>query len=210
MSSEVIKRENGEFMFNEIPLYYGRKLIDIENAKKNLLDFKLLMHDKGVSFGLIYGTLLGAVREKGFIEYDEDVDVFILDEYRADTLNLLEEFDAIGFKVARYQGDLLSLIREDDYIDVYFFKKSFLSRKCNGDSLPNKFFNGYDTIDLYGQKYKAPKNVNEFLVYAYGVDWNVPKRNSPAVVLSIGTRVKNQVKKVLPVFVIEFLKRFKG
>ncbi len=81
-----IKTNRGDFYYTPIPLYYGRKTIDRDTCRDNLLDFKMLLDLKQIDFGIIFGTLLGAVREKNFIEYDEDVDVYILGERKQDFL----------------------------------------------------------------------------------------------------------------------------
>ena len=44
------------------------------NAKKLLFTVADVLEDTGVEFFLSLGTCLGAVREKGFIEIDEDID----------------------------------------------------------------------------------------------------------------------------------------
>ena len=109
-----------------LELYYGRKQLDREVSKLNLLDFRQLLNHNQVPFGIIYGTLLGAVREGDFISYDEDIDVYILDENREKLLSLLFDFRKTGFEVARYENSLLSIIRKGDYIDIYFFRKGVL------------------------------------------------------------------------------------
>lgn len=43
-----------------------------------LVDFDEAMTKAGVHYYLAYGTALGAVRHKGFIPWDDDIDVFIL------------------------------------------------------------------------------------------------------------------------------------
>lgn len=208
---EKIYISKGVYEFKPINLYYGRKLIDIHNAKNNLLDFKSIMDSHKVDFGLIYGTLLGAVREGNFIEHDEDIDVFILDENRMKFLEILLEFRCLGFEVARYEKDLLSLIRKDDYIDIYFFRKTFFNKRvCNNDSINRKFLEELKSFEFLGERFKVPKNCINFLELAYGVDWRIPKRNSPAEVKSLFMKIKIFIKRILPPSFIDFLKKTKN
>lgn len=207
---EKIKTNKGYYEYEPTALYYGRKIIDKNQAKENLLLFKKIMGKEGISFGLIYGTLLGAIREKDFISHDEDIDVFMLDEYREKFLALLFVFREKGFEVARYENDLLSLIRKDDYIDVYIFNKSLLGRKCNGDFLPSKFFIKFDNVEFCSDTFQTLNNPIEFLEYAYGKTWNIPQRNKPAEVKSFLTVLKILIRKILPDQVVSLLKRIIG
>ena len=70
-----IKTPKGTYKFKLIPNYPGWKLIDKEKAFENLSIFKEIADRNGFKFFLAYGTMLGAVREKDFIDHDEDIDL---------------------------------------------------------------------------------------------------------------------------------------
>lgn len=194
----LIQTTQGPYSYRPAALSRGRKVIDKGVSKRNLLDAAAMLDSKGIGFGIIYGTLLGAVREKDFIDYDEDVDLYIKEADREAVLSLLFELRKMGLEVARYEGHLLSLMREDDYIDIYFFKKKiFGGWKCNEDALPNKFFKGFDTVEFLGRTFNAPKNHIAFLERAYGSEWMIPRRDKPADVKSIKTRMKRFVPPAL-------------
>jgi hypothetical protein len=204
-----IKTTNGIYEYEPIKLFHGRKVINIDVARENLLAFKKIMDYNNIDFGIIYGTLLGAVREQNFIKYDEDVDVFILEENRENLLTLLLSLKKIGFEVARYDGDLLSIIRDDDYIDIYIFRKNFLGRRvCNGDTLQAEFIEQLETIVFLNEEFKVPNNKEKFLEKAYGHDWRIPRKNSPAEVKSFVMKTKILVASVLPDCVVKFLQKY--
>jgi hypothetical protein len=209
-----IKTSFGIYAYEPVKLFCGRKQLDREVSKLNLLDFRQLLNHNQISFGIIYGTLLGAVRESDFISYDEDTDVFILDENREKLLSLLFDFRKIGFEVARHENSLLSIIRNNDYIDIYFFRKNiFGNRVCNGDSLNPKYLESFDSIDFLGVPFNTPNNYISFLKKAYGKDlivdnkWRAPRKNSPAKVKGLLSKLVVLTKQLLPSKVIILLQK---
>ncbi|WP_148624155.1 LicD family protein [Aliarcobacter cryaerophilus] len=175
-----IETKKGDFFYTPIKLYYGRKIIDINTCRENLLLFKQIMDNKNIPFCLMFGTLLGAVREKNFIKYDEDVDVFLFDELKENILETLFEFMQYGFQVARYSDSLLSLIRNNDYIDIYFFKETSSNRRCMNYIYPSYYFNELIEYDFLDTKFNISKNYNKLLEEIYGKDWKIPKQNTHA------------------------------
>ena len=65
----------------------GRKIENLDELKKYLLDmlvyFDSVCKKYDIKYSLAYGTLLGAVRQEGFIPWDDDVDIMMTgDEYK--------------------------------------------------------------------------------------------------------------------------------
>ncbi len=62
--------------------------MDYEKAHKYLLDVKKVFDEAGITYFLIFGTLLGMMREGDFISHDSHVDIGILgkDIDRTETL----------------------------------------------------------------------------------------------------------------------------
>lgn len=72
-----------------------------------LNEFKKFCDKHNIKYYLVGGTLLGAVRHKGFIPWDDDIDVGILRNDYDKLLKLLKKDPTIGSKkyLAKYPGD---------------------------------------------------------------------------------------------------------
>lgn len=172
-----LKTSNGTVIkFVTKPLFLGIKRLDKEIAKENLFSLKNILDVSSISFGLIAGTLLGAIRERDFITHDEDIDLFFLEEERQKLFDKLPEILKQGFQVARYdRRGLLTIIRKGEYIDLYFFSKlSEGIRVCSGWCIPEVFLLETCFVNFLGEYFRAPKNYIQYLEYEYGSNWKTP------------------------------------
>lgn len=91
-----------------------RKL-SIEEAKKielDILDFiDSFCKEHGINYWINYGTLIGAIRHKGFIPWDDDIDLSMTRENYEKFIQLFSE------KQSRYK--LLSLETDDQYFNNF-------------------------------------------------------------------------------------------
>lgn len=158
--------------------------ITIEEARFLVSKTKQLFDYVGLKFSLAFGTLLGAVRDKGVIPGDEDVDVFVWDE---DTLiHNIPLFQQHGLRVVRVERGKLYTFRMNDstyYIDVYILRElrcSIWSSYCyslNLNVTPKKFFVEYEQIDFLGIECLCPKRPETLLAFWYGNDWRIPSHD---------------------------------
>ena len=91
-----------------------RKL-SIEEAKKIELDILYFIDsfckEHGINYCINYGTLIGAIRHKGFIPWDDDIDLSMTRENYEKFIQLFSE------KQSRYK--LLSLETDDQYFNNF-------------------------------------------------------------------------------------------
>jgi|TARA_Y100000385_G_C13109150_1_gene651016 hypothetical protein len=197
---QTINTRNGDITFEEKTFFPGSKTLVIETATKNLLDVKNILDAHNVKFGLIYGTLLGAIRENNFIKHDEDIDLFVLDEYKEDLLAILHKFINCGFEVIRYDKKLLSISRDNEYIDFYFFKKiNYFYRKCEvGLIAKAKYLENTVDYTFLEENFQVPQKVESFLEDLYGKTWRTPIKNDPSINHNRYIIFRNIIKKHAP------------
>ena len=162
--------------------YESISAITEEDARSLLQTTKRLFDECGLKFYLIFGTLLGAVRDNGLIKGDEDVDVF------TDSEDLLRKnlpfFYKNGLKVCRInEHHYYSFHTENkSYIDVYIKSELPFSIwkiwcvKINIATIPRWYIKSFDKINFLGVECLCPHKPERILRYWYGKTWRTPIR----------------------------------
>ena len=179
---QIINTERGVFQYNFQVIYEGVKVMNQEIGRDNLLIFKRLADKAGLRFSLAYGTLLGAIREHGFIPHDEDIDLAILQEDIETFKNLLWDLREEGFEVMRFdrRNSLCSIIRKGEYIDIYIFRKLCDGvREFNGEAILEKYLTDLEEIDFQGSKLLIAREAADFCLFEYGESWQTPIAMKP-------------------------------
>lgn len=183
MKSTTILIDGKPFTYNdEIEDITYDTISPISNDEaKELLDLtELLFSKQGLRFSLVFGTLLGAVRDKCVIKGDEDVDVFV--ESEEELKKILPFLQQNGLCLCRIYEHILYSFRikgRKSYIDVYI--KCPISgiwgyRYCYlcGHVLPKKLIKDLSPLGFLGSSYLAPRNPERFLEFWYGKSWTIP------------------------------------
>ena len=115
--------------------------MDIENAIESLLQIKEILDRHEVEFWLIDGTLLGAIREGGLIQWDRDVDLGTWYENQTKIASLYYEFLEKGFML-NFTGEEINIhnIKKDIYfggIDLFHLDDKKAIRYSTGN--PREF-----------------------------------------------------------------------
>jgi hypothetical protein len=163
------------------------KPLDIAISKENLLLMKSVLDKHHVTFWLLWGTLLGAVREKNFIEYDTDTDLgcFIVDKEKL--IAAIPDLANAGLILIRrkYPDDLFTFMRNDEYIDIGLFHKGrdFFFRsfwEYQNNRIYGDHFKKFEKITFLGERFKIPYNSRRLFRKWYGKGWQKPQKDCPA------------------------------
>ncbi len=162
--------------------YESISAISEDDARTLLQTTKKLFDKCGIRFYLIFGTLLGAVRDHGLIKGDEDVDIYIDSE---DLLwkNLPYLYDN-GLKVCRLHKNYFYSFHAGNksYIDVYIREKLPLSiwrlwcDRIDTAVIPRFYIRKHDKINFLGIECLCPHKPERVLRYWYGKTWRTPIR----------------------------------
>lgn len=196
------------FEYSEVELFHGRKVIDREISKGNLNILNSVLKKTDIIYGLIFGTLLGAIREGNFIEHDEDVDIYVLMEHRLNFLRLLPILKDKGLELVRYENELISLMKDNEYIDIYFFelqKKLFFRnyRVLNNRYVMDAYsLENPEIFSFLDMLIPIPSNSKKLLRKTYGKNWLTPIKNGHAQPNSFIAILKSKIQwmKKIPFF----------
>lgn len=176
----MLKTSSGDVKFSQKILYPGCHIIDRKVAYENLKDISLSFSDK-LKWGVAFGTLLGIVRDGNFIEWDEDVDLYILEEEEEKFKNLLPSILKKGFELIRFErGGLYSISRNGEYTDFYVLKKvsNDIRYTLDGCFIFEKYLKNQKALLFKDIELNIPKEIDEYLTLEYG-DWRTPVRYYP-------------------------------
>lgn len=197
------------------PFYYSykerirknRNLNFKEHALDALKAFDTCMIENGFYYSLTFGSLLGAIREKGFIAHDFDLDVMIFAENKQPLLK--ESLEEAGFRLfRRFTIDDATLGCEECYlykdtgvsIDVFFIYPAIddypyvccwnnfpdcstwrQSVKKHGGVIPRRIELPIDhqvrRVRFENIEVNIPENFNQILEFCYGADYMIPNPN---------------------------------
>lgn len=167
-----------------------------EQAIMNLCDFHRIAENLRITFFLMDGTLLGAIRDGDFCPGDEDdLDVGILDaDYDTATKALTKELENIGFRrfkdlVLHGRVEGFGIERGPSHFDIIRVNHHSTRQECynvgrrrvNGETqylafvYHSKHHDSFEEIEFYGMKFKVPADPHGFLTERYG-DWHTEIR----------------------------------
>jgi hypothetical protein len=146
--------------------------------------------------------LLGAVREGNFIVHDEDTDIYVFEEEKIKVKALLPAFRKAGLELVRFEPYMISLMRKDEYIDLYFFQeiKHPLGKRMRKNHYQWEFdaepLENPERFEFLGMSFPVPANPEYMLEVIYGKSWRTPIKDFNAPKNTLIGRVSN----LAPVF----------
>ncbi len=160
---------------------------ELEDRRKCFLEISEALDELKISYFLIGGVLLGAKRDKKFIEWDWDVEINLLMN------DLNNNFEKILSKLLEKNFKIEDCRKTSEDSKINFYKNynkdvtgytisGWNHDKLNGrifrnrSGFPDHFIKEFEMIEFYEKKFKAPSPIDEYLSYQFGDDWKIRKR----------------------------------
>ena len=177
----------------------GRYTLEGKNgviAKKLLRDVTHLLEVHHIIYWLGSGTLLGLVREKRLLPWDNDVDIFIQDDEHDKFFSIFHEFKKLGcllkikyhekntgiFKngqarIVKIRTRKFFFFRGEVLLDIFFVtkmdKKSYWGVGDKIMGVPSYLHEELISFSFEGKEYHIPKKYDQYLTLRYG-NWRTP------------------------------------
>ncbi len=108
------------------------RLLQLSNLKL-LQIFKDICEKYNIDFYLNFGSLLGAIRHKGFIPWDDDIDVMVIREDYNKLLQILKK-EFKDTKLFYVHGDIIRLYYDKTPIQLDIFPSDFYQRPVKNET----------------------------------------------------------------------------
>ena len=164
--------------------------MDMAEIERKLKEVKQILDELGVVFMLSSGTCLGAVRDKGLIPWDDDVDlvsVIGLNGLTGESIDsALAAFRNRGYYVKQNRSALgrlpysISHSVIKDYARVDWSCSLVVDDNVYsypGIPVPARFFTHPKEIEFLGEQFNVPNPPEEYLRLKYGSEWMIPKKS---------------------------------
>ena len=165
-----------------------RSETELNIRKEEFINLCNILDKLNIKYFLLGGVLLGAVRNKGFIKWDWDVELCVLSD------ELTNKFDKLCLDISEKNFTILNYDRNPSKfkIDIkgklskeitkytimgwnHDTKKKIFWRKTL--KIPDHYLINMTQIELFNKLHFAPYPTEKYLEYQYG-DWKTPKQTS--------------------------------
>lgn len=151
-------------------------------AFKNLIEMKKILEKNNIKFLPAFGTLLGLFRDKDLISHDIDIDIIIDFIFFEKFNSIFNQFINDGFSMVRsyHNGKLLTIEKNNEHIDFYFFKKVMMGNKFmytlseSNYKFNYSFFEDQIKIVVKDETFEIPMQTESILELLYGKKWKIP------------------------------------
>ena len=162
------------------------KKVNLKKCQEYLIDvlssFLKFCSDNKIDFFLMWGTLLGAKREKGFIPWDDDIDIGVTEENYQTLWNNINKLSDYGLsyyhytnikhiynnELRIYKKGFYKIVEDNDFyltpvcIDIFVAKKISITNKKQITSIENRIKRIIHLLHLKEGRWKSSNKFTSF------------------------------------------------
>jgi len=171
----IFKKKNISVLLNSYPDY------DFEARLEIMKNIKNIVEAEGMDLFLANGTLLGAIREKDFIPWDDDVDMDVLAEALEPKFEIIKDrLVDLGYivrGVTKYPQMKINVYYGGEKVGILALYLKDQIRHRGPYKWPKALYEEPEEIIFKGLTFKTPK-IYEYLLHQYGKDWKTPLKKN--------------------------------
>ena len=190
--SKIIRKIQIKFAKEDPQKTRIRTNVELEIRRKEFIKVCKLLDKLKIEYFLAAGTLLGAIRNKGFIPWDWDVELSVFSQKTVKKMDqLISEIKKSGFTIEKHSKDLSKL--KIDFIGK--LPKETTSYTIQGWAhnkqkkifwrnkfvIPEQLIKKRKKIKLFNKLHYVPYPPENYLEYQYG-NWKKPNKTSDKTV----------------------------
>ena len=159
------------------------KELTLKELQEISLELLVDLHDfcvsNGIKYSIAYGTLIGALRHKGFIPWDDDVDVMMP---RPDYERFCQSFQSNRFRLIYYGNDKTALAGFARIVDVdktYYKTERPWTKQQSGAWIDIFPIDGVeDDPEIYARRYHRLRKLCSFVYKFRRQNHHISKNDS--------------------------------
>lgn len=173
---------NGQPWQYEATSYYDTEVFEHDDAKEMFLTLSEILNKNSIVFMPMFGTLLGFIRDHGFIKNDYDVDLMIYEKDCNRLINLIPVLHEHGIDITRTSEPWVYTFKyKSASCDFYTLREaawpySIRYRRIVENYIQKSFFESTEKIEVFGIQVDVPKNPEILIEYMYGKNWRIPQK----------------------------------
>ena len=155
----------------------------MKKSRKELQELYLyfikILKNNNIDFIVFYGTLLGIVRDKDFINGDDDIDIIVDRSNHKKLLNIIEKYNITTGIV---NSDIIQLFKNGlGPFDIYTYeiKNGKFKIPWEGDVYDINLILPPKLINFYDEDIQIPNKSKKFISEYYGYLWRI--KNAPII-----------------------------
>jgi len=186
----MTNRQISELSHNDWLSYKSKNISKLRNSYPNfnfdvrfeiMKNVKDIVDGEGITLYLANGALLGAVRDKDFIEWDDDVDLDILSEEMVPKYEIIRskliDMGYIVRGITEFPKMKINVYHMGENVGVLAIYLKDDIRHRGSYQWPKNIYDETEEIDFKGTVFKTPK-IKEYLIHQYGEQWQTPLREN--------------------------------